>query len=59
MTLTVYNVLGQRIATLVDRRQPPGTYAVDFTGEALSPGVYLYRLAVGERVVAREMILTR
>ncbi len=59
VTLTVYNVLGQRIATLVDRRQPPGTYTVDFTGEALSPGVYLYRLAVGERVVAREMILTR
>ncbi len=51
--------LGQRVATLVDRRQPPGTYTVDFTGEALSPGVYLYRLAVGQRVVARAMILTR
>ncbi len=59
MTLTVYTVVVQRIATLVDRRQPPGTYAVDFTGEARSPGVCLYRLAVGQRVVARAMILTR
>ena len=59
MTLTVYTVVVQRIATLVDRRPSPGTYTVDFTGEALSPGVYLYRLAVGQRVVARAMILTR
>ena len=50
--LSIYNVLGHRIRTLVDRYQEAGGYAVEWNGRnargmGLSAGVYLYRLKAG------------
>ena len=44
VTLTVYNVLGQRVATLVNGQKGPGIHDVTFQATGLSGGVYLYRL---------------
>ena len=44
VTLSVYNVLGQRVATLVNGVKGPGTHDVTFQATGLSGGVYLYRL---------------
>lgn len=62
--LTVYNVLGQRVRTLVQRQQAPGRYAVkwdgkDDRGQTVPSGVYLYRFEAGRFVQARKMLLVR
>ena len=46
VTLKVYDVLGQRVATLVDKVEQPGSYEVEFNGSDLASGVYFYRIDV-------------
>ena len=62
--LTIYNTLGQKVKTLVNGRQPAGTYLVqwdgrDSNGKALSSGVYLYRAKAGTSIQTRKMVLLR
>ncbi len=62
VTLKVYDVLGNEIATLVNEQQQPGTYEVEFNvGQAisLSSGVYYYQLRVGGFVETKKMILVK
>lgn len=64
VNLTVYNVLGQQVAALVDREEGPGTYNVpwdglDEKGRTMPSGVYLYRLELDGEVDTRKMILMR
>ncbi len=44
VTLEVYNLLGQKVATLLDEMREPGSYTVSFDGKGMSSGVYFYRL---------------
>jgi len=46
VTLTIYNTLGQKIKTLVDREMTTGKYAMNFNANGLSTGEYLYRIEV-------------
>ena len=60
--LEVFNLLGQRIATLVDGEQPAGSHSArwdgtDGAGRAAAAGVYLYRLRSGPMVATRRMVL--
>ena len=60
--LEVFNLLGQRVATLVDGEQPAGFHAAtwhatDATGRAVGAGVYIYRLAVGAASQTGRMVL--
>ncbi len=48
ISLIVYNVLGNEIATLVNEEKPAGNYKVEFEGDGLASGVYIYQLRVGE-----------
>ena len=57
--LTVYTITGQKVATLVDARQPAGPHQVRFRGEGLSSGIYLYRLQAGLSSQVRKMIVVR
>ena len=57
--MTVHNVLGEAVATLVDERQSAGRYAVHFDGEGLPSGVYLYRLQAEAFHAARSMLLIK
>ncbi|GEM_PF-1789792 len=57
--LTVYNTLGQKVKELINRRQEPGVYRVNFDGSHLASGIYFYRLQAGDFVQIRKMILLR
>ena len=57
--LSVYNVLGQEIATLVDDDLSSGTYSVDFDGSRLNSGVYVYKLETNDFSSIRKMILEK
>ena len=64
VTLEVFDLLGRRIATLVDGERSPGTHMVEWNGlddngTPASTGVYLYRLRTGEFVSARKLVLLR
>jgi len=60
VNLTVFNALGQKIATLVNQKQSPGPYTVLFDASHLPSGIYFYRLSAGGGYRAtRKMILLR
>ena len=60
--LEVFNILGQRVATLVDGERPAGFHtatwnATDASGRGVGSGVYLYRLLGGGERLTRSMVL--
>ena len=60
--LEVFNLLGQRLATLVDGARPAGAHtaqwdATDAAGRAVGAGVFIYRLTGGGHTVSRRMVL--
>ena len=57
--LEVYNVVGQRIATLVDGPQPAGSHTVSFDASRLASGVYVYRIQAGSYVKTHKMTLVK
>jgi hypothetical protein len=63
VTLKVYSITGQEIATLVNERREPGTYAIPFNaagqGKALASGVYFYQIVAGNYTATRKLILLK
>ncbi len=64
VTLEVFNIAGQKVATLVDGRVSPGRHSVwwngeDDSGKQLASGIYFYRLEAGEFAATRKMILLK
>lgn len=57
--LAVYNLLGDRIAMLVNEQQAPGEYHVDYHADALPGGVYLYRLRTEHGQLMRRFVLLK
>jgi hypothetical protein len=57
--LTVYNAIGNKVATIVNENKPAGNYSVQFNGSNLSSGIYLYRLESGNYSVAKKFILMK
>lgn len=57
--LTVYSLIGQEVATLVNTTQGPGTYEVTFDASELSSGVYLYKLQTEGFTQTRVMSLIK
>jgi hypothetical protein len=59
MTLKVYNLMGQEVATLVDGMVNAGTYAANFDGSKLASGVYVYRLESSNFSATHKMLLMK
>ena len=59
VSLRVYNVLGQEVATLIEEKQGRGTHSVQFNAGQLSSGVYFYRLVAGHFSDQRKMIILK
>lgn len=59
VTLRVYNVAGQRVATLIDARLPAGEHSALYRFPGLAPGMYFAELRVGGIRQSRSVVLTR
>ena len=59
VTLSVFNTLGQHVATLVNETQAAGYHEVKFDGSNLASGVYFYRLTAGYFVATNRLLLLR
>lgn len=57
--MEVFDVLGRRVRTLVSGERAAGVHDVQFSADDLAPGVYYYRLASGDAVESRQMILLK
>ncbi len=58
-TLTVYDALGRRVVTLVDKEEIPGRHEAVFDGSRLPSGVYFYRLQAGSYSAVRKLLLIK
>jgi subtilisin-like proprotein convertase family protein len=59
VNLTVYDILGREVVTLINQEMEAGGYSVPFDGRDLSSGVYFYRLTSGRQSLAKKMLLTK
>jgi len=59
VSINVYNTIGQKIETLVNRQMTAGFHSVTFNAEGLPSGVYIYRLKAGEYSESRKMLLVK
>lgn len=59
VTLTIYNVMGQQVETLVSGTKSAGTYRVSWDAGNMASGIYYYRLQAGNQVVTRQMTLIK
>ncbi|HUI29606.1 MAG TPA: T9SS type A sorting domain-containing protein [Candidatus Acidoferrales bacterium] len=59
VALTIYNDLGQKVATIVDQNLKAGYYEELFDGSTYSSGVYFARLSVGNQVIVGKMLMIK
>jgi len=62
--LKVYDILGREVATLVNEKQKPGYYEVEFNSFSgsvrnLSTGIYFYQLTAGNFIETKKMLLIK
>lgn len=57
--LTVFDVLGRQVATLINQPMKAGTHTVSFDAQRLASGVYIYRLEAGSFTMTRNMMLIK
>jgi len=64
ITLEIYNIMGQKVSTLIDERMESGSHLVtwdsrDNTGQSVSSGIYFYRLITDEFIDTKKMTLLK
>jgi hypothetical protein len=59
VSLKVYDVLGNEIATIVNEEKPSGKYEVEFIAEKHPSGIYFYELKAGSFTETKKMILLK
>jgi flagellar hook assembly protein FlgD len=62
--LSIHNMLGQKVRTLVDEAHATGDYQVEWNGqndvgEKVASGVYFYRLSTGNEVQTKKMLMMK
>jgi hypothetical protein len=59
VTLKVFNLLGEEVASLINTEMSAGSYEADFKGTEISSGIYFYTLTAGNFVSTKKMILLK
>jgi hypothetical protein len=57
--LTIYNILGQNVAELVNKSQNAGRYTITWRPENIASGLYIYRLEAGDIVKTRKLLFMK
>ena len=57
--LSIYDITGQRLSTLVDGLQAAGTHQIRYDAVDLANGLYFYRLRASNRIETRKMLLAK
>lgn len=57
--IEIFNILGQKVITLLDAKKPAGQYSIEFDGHNIASGVYLYRIQAGNFKDVKKMILMK
>jgi hypothetical protein len=57
--ISIYNLLGQKVAILIDEKQNPGNHQVKWDASGFASGIYLYKIEAGEFQDVKKMILLR
>jgi hypothetical protein len=57
--LKVYNVLGEKVSTIVSKKLNPGNHTYTFDGKNLASGIYYYQLAASDYHEVKKMILLK
>jgi len=61
VTITIFDILGREIATLVNEPKKAGEYEIELRASkyGLSSGVYFYQMKVGDFTLIRKMIMIK
>ncbi|MBD3234837.1 MAG: T9SS type A sorting domain-containing protein [candidate division Zixibacteria bacterium] len=59
VNLDIYNVLGQRVTSLVNGNMEAGYHSVNWDASNYSSGVYFYKLKIGDKVITKRMTLLK
>jgi hypothetical protein len=59
VSLKVYDVLGNEIATLINEEKPAGEYEIEFDGSEFPSGIYFYQLKAGDFIKIQKMVLMK
>ena len=57
--LVVYDIVGKEVATLINDRQQPGKYEINFDAQHLQSGTYFFRLSTSQHSAIRKMLLIK
>jgi hypothetical protein len=57
--IEVYDILGNKVITLVNEEKPAGTYEINFDGGELSSGVYYYKMISSNNTDVKKMLLLK
>ena len=59
VSLTVFDIMGREVTTLVNEKQSPGTYQVEFDGSGFASGVYFYKIVAEGFTDVKRMMLVK
>jgi len=64
VSLSVYNILGEKVIRLIDKKLPAGFHSIDWNGVdfdniPVASGIYFYRLSAGDNSATRKMVLLK
>jgi len=57
--LEIYNILGQKVETLVNNETLTGHQEINWSGEQFASGIYFYRLQTDDQVITKKMSLSK
>lgn len=57
--ISIYNILGEKVAALIDSEQSAGRYEINFNASSLASGVYFYNIQAGDFIQTKKMLLLK